>query len=178
MTAVVREEKKEAVADLKGRLDAAALTVIADYRGLTVAKMRQLRLSLRETGCTVQVAKNTFTQIALNQLGISCPKDLLEGPSIVITTDTDPAKTAKVIIEFAKENQNVQVKGGIFERQVVQAGVVTELASLPSREELIARAIGSIKSPLSRLVYTLSGQISSLVYVLNSVKEKKSGGAQ
>lgn len=172
----VKENKALIIDEIREKIGQAEITIFADYRGLNVALLTKFRCKLRENAAEIRVYKNTFSRRALDQLNLSYQTEMLEGPTAVITASKEPTKAAKEVVSFAKDNQSVVVKGGVFENQVLNAEQIQELAKLPSREELIAQAIGSMKSPLTGLVMTISGPVRGLVYVLNSIKEKKSGG--
>lgn len=172
----VKENKALIIDEIRNKIGKSEITIFTDYRGLNVALLTKFRRKLRENSAELQVYKNTFSRRALDQLNLAYETEMLEGPTAVITASQEPTKAAKEVVSFAKDNQNVVVKGGVFENRVLNAEQIQELAKLPSREELIAQVIGSMKSPLTGLVMTLSGPVRGLVYVLNSIKEKKSGG--
>lgn len=173
MEKTIRQEKVAAVEQIKSKVDENLLTVYADYRGLSVAQMNQLRSILRANSADIKVYKNTFSRLALDELNISYKKEILVGPTAVITVKADPTQTAKELVKFADDTKILQIKGGVFNKQCVDAKLVKTLASLPSREELIAKAIGSIKAPLSGLVMTLSNPINGFINCLNSIKDRK-----
>jgi large subunit ribosomal protein L10 len=174
----IRQEKEAAVAEIKEKIERSNLTIFAEYRGLNVAKITDLRRKLRSVNSEAKVCKNTFSRMALNSLNIKYPEEVLVGTTLVITSTGEAADSAKTLVQFAKEHDVVKIKGGIFEQQSIPEYAVKEIATLPSRDELIAKAVGSIKAPLTGLVMSLSSPLRGLVLVLNSINEKKSGGDQ
>ena len=176
MSPVIRPEKVEAISEIKDKVSKASVVVFADYRGLSVLQMTGLRKSLKKEGGQISVVKNTLTVRALQELGISFDEKTFEGPSALIYTEQDAVQLAKAVVKFAGDNDNLKVKGGILQAAVLTGNQVEELAKLPSREELIARAVGAIKAPLTNLVGVVSGPLRGVVYAISSIKDKKSGG--
>lgn len=173
----IRQEKVDAVEEIKSRVSVAPLTLFFDYRGLTVAQVSQLRSEIRKAKGKMGVYKNTLSRIALKELGIETPESYVKGPTAIINSSQDDAtEVAKIVVKFVKDNEVVTLKGGVLEGLAVNETTVNSLASLPSREVLIAQTVGAIKAPLSNLVYALSSPINGLVNVLNSIKDKKTGG--
>lgn len=174
----ITPEKEAAVAALKEKLTKARGAVVADYRGLTVAQDTVLRRKLREAGVEYRVVRNTFTRIAVRELGLEEMLPYLEGPTSLAVSFTDPVAPAKVLSEFAKENKDFTIKAGLVEGKVIDLEGVKALASLPSREVLLAKLLGSMQAPLSGLVNVLQGSIRNLVYVLDGVRRQKEAQAQ
>jgi large subunit ribosomal protein L10 len=174
----VRQEKQKLVNEIKDKIENANITIFVEYRGLNVAKMTDLRRKLRSVDTDAKVCKNTFSRMALSSLNIEYPQEILVGTTLVVTSNGEAADSAKTLVQFAKEHDVVKIKGGVFEKQAVNAAAIKEIASLPSRDELIAKAVGAIKAPITGLVMSLSSPLRGLVLVLNSINEKKSGGDQ
>lgn len=174
----VRSEKEAVVQELVSKFQEASLVIVADYRGLNVAKITNLRQQLKKEDAELKVYKNTLMKLALKELKVEFPVEMFEGPSAVIVTKNDVAKTSKVTVNFSEEFESLKIKGGVLSKVVISDGSVQQLAKLPSREELIAKVIGSIKSPLTGLVGVLSGPMRGLVYVLQSIKDKKQSGGE
>jgi large subunit ribosomal protein L10 len=164
--------KVELVNQIKEDIAAADAIWVVDYRGLTVKQAEDLRGRIREQGATFKVYKNSFTERALADLELPGLGAVLEGPSAFVFVSGDPVASAKVIKGFAKENENLEVKGGLLNREVMTADQIKAIADLPSREELIAKFIGSIRSPLAGLVQVLNGPASKLVRTLDAIAEK------
>jgi len=176
MTSNVRLEKIEAVQGIKQKLSESTVVVFADYRGLSVAALTGFRKELKKDGGSLEVIKNTFAVRALQELGIQFDSETFEGPSAIIYTQSDAVQLAKAVVKFSTENDKLKVKGGILEAASLSENQVQALAKLPSRDELIARAVGSIKAPLTNLVGVLIGPIRGLVYAVSAIKDQKSGG--
>jgi large subunit ribosomal protein L10 len=164
--------KVELVNRIREDLSAADAVWVVDYRGLTVKQAEGLRARVREQGAALKVYKNSFTQRALADLELPSLGEVLEGPSAFVFVSGDPVASAKTLKTFAKENENLKVKGGLLNKEVVTADQIKAIADLPSREELIARLIGSIRSPLTGIVQVLNGPASKLVRTLDAIAEK------
>jgi len=145
---------------------------VVDNRGLTVKKAEELRRKIRGFGSSFKVYKNSLAEIALAEMGYPSINEIVAGPSAFVFVAGDPVASAKVLKAFAKENENLKIKGGILNREVVTADQIRAIADLPSREELIAKLLGTIRSPLTGIVQVLNGPASSLVRVLNAAAEK------
>ena len=147
--------KKEVVATLVERLQGAQAGVLADYRGLTVAQDTELRKQLREAGVEYTIVKNTLTRLAANEVGLSDLDSILHGPTALATSTTDVVAPAKVLVEFAKKNEQLEIKAGFVDGKVIDANEVKVYASIPSKEVLIAKMLGSLQAPIGSLVRTL-----------------------
>ncbi len=168
---ITRAQKEAQVATLVaqfGKLEAAVLT---DYHGLSVEELQDLRAKLREQGMDYQVAKNSLFKRAVEQAGFKI--QTLKGPTGVAFGYDDPVKTAKVVNQFTKDHQALEIIGGIVDREIVDVSVVTRLANMPSREELLGRLVGSLSGPTHNLAVALSGVSRNLVYALRAVQEQK-----
>ena len=159
--ASVLEQKKAAVAELVEKLKAAQAGVIVDYRGLTVEEDTKLRSKLREAGVEYKVVKNTLTRFAIKEIGYDEMDEALNGPSSLAISATDPVAPAKIISDFAKENENLTIKAGFLDGKVISLDEIKTLANTPSREVLIAKIMGSLNSPVSKLVRTLQALIDN-----------------
>lgn len=151
----VLESKKVIVADLVERLKAAQAGVIADYRGLTVAQDTELRAKLREAGVEYTIVKNTLTRFAANEVGLEGLDPVLHGPTALATSSTDVVAPAKVLVEFAKANEQLEIKAGFVDGKVIDANEVKVYASIPSKEVLISKMMGSLQAPIGSLVRAL-----------------------
>lgn len=171
----VTSEKKALVAELAEKLQNTKGAVLTNYRGLNVAQDTNLRRKLREAGVEYRVVKNTMTRIAANEIGIQGMDAYLEGPTAIAISLTDPVAPAKVISDFIKENklQALEIKAGLVEGKVIDAAGVKALASLPSREVLIAQVLAGMQSPIVGFVNVLQGNIRNLVYTLEAVRKQK-----
>lgn len=170
-----REQKEDEVKFLVERLKQARSVVFATYEKLPANKTVELRRLLREKGSGMRAAKKRLLKLALKQNDIDeSVVDRFSGSVAAVFGYEDEAAPANVLVNFAKKNEGISVVGGILEHCFIEAQRVTALALLPSREELLATTVGTIKAPLSGLVNVLSGTMRTMVYVLNAIKEAKS----
>ncbi len=164
------QEMMEAIkADLS---DAQAVWVV-DACGLTVKEVESLRRSIREAGAVMKVYKNTIMRIALKELDMVNMDDILEGPSAFVMCTGDVAAAAKAITEYAKGNENLQVKGGMMDNAFVTAEEIAAIASLPSKEELIAKIAGGISAVARGIAVSINGVPSGLAQAIQQVANQK-----
>lgn len=140
-------EKQQKVSDVTAKLKESSCTVVADYRGLTVAQVTQLRKNLREAGIEFQVLKNTVVRRATAQAEMTDLDAVLTGPT-AIAFGKDVVAPAKVLSDFAKKNDKLQIKGGVVEGRVVDAAQIKALADLPSREGLLSMLLSVLQAPV------------------------------
>ena len=174
----IMSKKQAVVAELKDQLTSAKGVVLTGYKGLTVAQDTALRREFREAGVTYHVVKNTMLRLAAQEAGIEGLADHLEGTTAFAFSAEDAVAPAKVICGFIKKNKLdesgvLTIKVGMVEGQVIDAKEVNALATLPSREELIAKMLGSMNAPISNTVNVLQGVIRNAVYVLDAVRAQK-----
>ena len=167
----VSPAKAAVVAEMKEKLESAQGAVLVGFTGLTVADVTKLR----EGGVEYKVIKNTLTRIAADELGYDGLDSHLEGPTALAYSAEDAVAPAKILKAFIKETKTeaLTVKAGLVDGQVIDAAAVNALADLPSREELIAKLLGSMQAPVSGLVNVLQGNIRNVVYALEAVRAKK-----
>jgi large subunit ribosomal protein L10 len=175
---VVLKEKQAIVDGLKDQLVAAKSVVLTGYKGLTVAQDTELRRELREAGVSYHVVKNTMLRRAAEAAGIEGLDEVLSGTTAFAFSTEDAVAPAKVICDFMKKNKleddgKLFVKIGMVEGKVISVDEVKALAALPSREELIAKLLGSMNAPISNTVNVLQGVIRNAVYVLDAVRAQK-----
>lgn len=150
-----QESKKVIVEEIKSKLDNAQSTVVVDYRGLTVEEVNQLRSQMREANVEYKIYKNTMMNLAVKGTQFEEISKVLEGPSAFAFGYDDAIAPARVLNKFMKETKKMQFKAGIIEGNFYDEDNIKEVATLPSREELIAKLLGSIKSPISNFAYML-----------------------
>ena len=160
-SANVLEQKKQVVAELVETLKSAQAGVLVDYRGITVEQDTKLRTKLREAGVEYKVVKNTLTRFAANEVGFQELDEQLNGPTALAVSTTDAVAPAKVISDFAKEVETLQIKAGFVDGKVISLDEVKQLANTPSREVLIAKIMGSLNAPISKLVRTLQALVDN-----------------
>lgn len=151
----VLESKKAIVAQLTERFQNAQAGVLADYRGLTVEQDTALRVKLREAGVEYTVLKNSLVRFAVNAIGMEELDPVLHGPTAIATSVDDVVAPAKVLVDFAKENEALEIKGGFVDGKVISLDEVKVYAAIPSKEVLISKMLGSLQSPISKLARTL-----------------------
>lgn len=166
-------QKEELVGQIKERLNNAGAVIIADYRGLTVKEMRELRNALREVGCELKVYKNSLAEIAIRELALPNLDVYLAGPTAIVFAGEDPVAPAKALTAFAKTHKALEVKGGLVQSQVVNADGIKAIAALPSREELIARLLRTMLSPLTGFARVLNGPVEAFARTVSAVAEQK-----
>jgi len=175
--AISRERKKELVQQYVERLSQSQGVILADYRGLRVAEMEQLRRAARESGGALQVVKNRLLKLALAEMGLSLPDEWLQGPTLVaFCTDEMPA-TAKAMVDFAKDVPALVIKGGLLEGSLLSSEQIKDLANLPSREMLLAQVLGTINAPASQVAGVVANGIRQVLNLLQAYVDKLEGGA-
>ena len=174
MKEAILQQKQGIVEDIKTKFETCKSSVLIDYRGLTVEEVTNLRNKFREAGVEYSVLKNTMIRRAVDALGMEGLEPVLEGPTAVAFGMEDAVAPAKIISDFIKETEKTEIKAGVLEGKVVDVAAVKALASLPSREVLLAKVLGSMNAPITGFVTALSGNIRNLLYVLNAIGEKKS----
>ncbi|MDI9515061.1 MAG: 50S ribosomal protein L10 [Bacillota bacterium] len=152
----ILQKKKAEVEKLNSKLTNAQAFVLADYRGLTVEQDTKMRKAMREAGVDYRVYKNSIIRFAVKDTNLSELSDQLEGPTAIAISDTDPIAPSKLIAQFAKEYNKLEIKAGMVEGKILDIDGVKELAQTPSREELLARLIGSLQSSLYGLAAALN----------------------
>lgn len=157
-----RELKEAKIAEIKEKLEKSQSVILSTYQGLTVEEDTELRKSLREAGVEYKVYKNTLVILAAKELGLEGVVEYLEGPVSIAFGYEDATAPARILNDFAKNHKKLELKAGIVEGVIFDSEKVAKLASIPSKEVLIAKLLGSIKAPLS-----------NLAYLLNAIKEKK-----
>lgn len=168
-----RTEKQSAVKSFAEKLKGAKSFVLADYCGLTVGQMTDLRRKLAASKSSLRVIKNRLFKIALKELSIEGLDEHLKGPVAFAYSDADPVMPAKVLSAFAKGNEKLKIKVGFMDSKVLNLKMLGELASLPTREVLLSRVLGSINAPARNLACVLAAVPRQLVTVINAIKEKK-----
>ena len=169
--AKTRVQKEELLARLDKEF-AENKAVFVDYKGLSVSDIETLRNRLNEKGVSFSVVKNSLVKIALKNNKIEVEREVLSKP-IAIAFGSDEVTPSKEIATYAKENDKVEILGGVIENKFVPESTIKALSMLPSKEELYAKVVGSIASPLSGLVNVMAGNIRGLVNVLGQYRDSK-----
>jgi large subunit ribosomal protein L10 len=166
------EGKKEVVADFSARLAKAQTIVLAEYRGLPVEKITQLRARARASGVYLRVLKNTLARRAVQGTPFEKLSDQMVGP-LAYGLSEDPVAAAKVLHAYAKENDRLVIKAGALPNQVMSAKDIGNLATLPGREELLAKLMGTMQAPVAKFVQTLNEVPGKFVRTLAAIRDLK-----
>ena len=160
------QEKVESVEDLKRRLSGVKTVLLAEYRGLTVQQLSDLRKQLRSVSAEYKVVKNRLAKLALSD-NLAAVKSLLKGPTGMIISKDDPVAVAKALHTFARTNQALVIKAGYVEGQMLEPAGLKALADLPSKDAIRAQIVGALQGPMAQLVGLLQAPQRELVYVLS-----------
>lgn len=174
--AISRVAKEQAVDKLTDELGRIKLAVMTDYRGLTVREVEELRQNLRDAGISYRVAKNTLLRLATknNPALAGIDPNTFNGPMALAMGFDDEVAPARVIFQYAKKHDALEIVGAITgDGTVLGAAEVKALATMPTREQLIAQVVGTIAAPLTGFVTVMSGNLKSIVYLLNALQESK-----
>lgn len=167
-----KTQKQEVVKDLTDKFKKTKAVVFADYTGMSVARLTELRRKLRTKDNELKVAKKTLIDLAVKNAGITnLDARKMTGQMAVIMGYGDEVAPAKTIFEFDKKGEQIKILGGILENNFIDAQGVLSLAKLPSKQELLAKAVGSIAAPLTGMVNVLQGNLRGLVQVLSQIKK-------
>jgi len=166
------EEKKAAVAEISAKVADSQAIVVAEYRGLEVGDMTALRAKARASGVYLRVLKNTLARRAVSDTAFAGLADHMVGP-LAYGMSSDPVAVAKVMNEFAKSNERFGVKAGAMANVVMSAKDVATLASMPSRDELLAKLLGTMQAPIAQFVRTLNEVPTKFVRGLAAVRDKQ-----
>lgn len=166
------EEKKAVVAEVSAQVAEAQSIILAEYRGLEVGDLTRLRAQARKSGVYLRVLKNTLVRRAIDGTPFSGLSDEMVGP-LMFGISTDPVAAAKVLNDFAKSNDKLVIKAGAMPNQVMDAKGVQALATMPSRDELLSKLLGTMQAPIAKFVRTLNEVPTSFVRGLAAVRDQK-----
>lgn len=169
-----KDQKKQILDLIIDKLGKSKAAVFVGFNGLSVNDSEKLRNLCRENDLEYLVAKKTLLNIVLDKLDLKTDdKEIFSNEVAIIFSYGDEITGAKIVSKFAKDNEAVIIKGGIFENKIVNLSMIKKISSIPGRQELYAKLVGSLNSPVSGFVNVLSGNLRGFVQVLNSIKEKK-----
>ncbi|MEJ2282470.1 MAG: 50S ribosomal protein L10 [Desulfobacterales bacterium] len=166
-------EKQQIADELRDRFSKSAIIVVTDYKGLDVAAMNDLRRKLRAEEIEYQVVKNTLLVRASENNDVALIKDHFKGPSAVALSYDDPVAQAKVLSQFAKDNDKLEIKVGVMNGQVLDVKAIMALAKLPSREVLLGQLLAALNAVPEKFVRTIAEVPRSLVNVLAAIRDQK-----
>jgi large subunit ribosomal protein L10 len=167
------EQKKAIVAEVTEVAKDALSAVIADYRGLTVAELNDLRVKARDSGVYLRVVRNTLAKRALENTEFSCLHESLTGPLIFAFSREEPSAAARLMRDFVKDHEILEVKALAIGGQMLAASELQAVAKLPKRDEAIASLMAVMQAPITKFVRTLNEPHAKLVRVLAAVRDKK-----
>lgn len=166
--------KEQLVEEIKQKIQNSSSVVIVGYQGMTAEQDTALRAELRKSGVEYKVLKNRLVRIALNELGYTEFDSVLEGPNAVaFSPASDPVAAAKILCETASKNKMLVLKAGIVDGVAIDVNGVKELASLPSKEVLVAKVLGMLQAPITGFVRVLNGTIGGLAIALKAIADKQ-----
>ena len=168
-----KEFKQQKIEYYKKQFENAKVAVVADYRGLSVEEITELRRGLQAQEADLTVTKNTLCKVAAKDSSFEVIGELMQGPTAIAFGYGDEVTAAKVLAKFIKENKKGEILGAVLEGKVLSADEAKQLASMPSKEELYAKILGSINSPASGIVYSVNGVMSALVRAIDAVAKQK-----
>lgn len=170
--ALNREAKAAVISEVQSQVEGAGVIVVAQYRGLDVEKVTALRKQARADGVYLRVLKNTLVVRAISETPFACLKEQLVGP-LIYGISKDPVAPAKLLQTFAKTNEQLVIQGGAMPNQALSAAQVKALASMPSREELLAKLLGTMQAPVATMVRMLNELPSKFVRTLAAVRDQQ-----
>lgn len=169
------EEKKAIVADVAARAVSAQSAIAAEYSGLTVEQLTKLRNSARQAGVYLRVVKNTLARRAVADTEFACIQDSLTGPLILALSTEEPGAAARVMTDFAKDNDKLVIKVVALPGRLLQPADAKRLASLPTRNEAISQLMAVMKAPIGKFVRTLAEPANKLARTVAAVRDQKQG---
>ena len=171
-----REEKAQAISELEAAIGKATNAFLIDFKGITVPQVTELRKQVRETSSGYVVVKNTLALIAVKDSPLKTLEKQFSGMTAVAFNRTDAVALAKALTKFAKDVPTVQFKGAMLNGQIVPATQIQNIASLPSREELVSKLLYLLQSPIRGLAIVLNANIRNIAVVIDQIAKQKGGG--
>ena len=170
------DEKKAVVAEVSEKLSGAQAAMLAEYRGLSVAQMTTLRRKAYDSQVYLRVVKNTLARRAVEGTSFECLKDQMSGP-LAFAVSADPVAVAKILSEFAKDNEALKIKAGAMSGKLMSLDQIQALAVLPGREQLLAQLLATMQAPVQKFVQTLNEVPAKFVRALAAVRDAKANAA-
>jgi large subunit ribosomal protein L10 len=172
----VKTEKVVSVTELHDKFARAVSAVLADFRGLTVQELTDLRQQLREASLELAVVKNTLARRAVQETAFEKLSPYLRGPTSITFSYRDMVAPARALSAYVKKQPKLAVRAGLFEGELIPAEKISEIADLPPRDVLLAQALAAMQGPLAGLVWTLQGLLSTFIGTLQAIHDKKAQG--
>jgi len=167
------EQKQAIVAELSELAGKSISAVAADYRGLTVSEMTELRSVAREKGVVLRVYRNTLARRALKETSFACLEDAFVGPIVLLFSQEEPGAAARLLRDFIKKHENMEVRALAVDGQKLGSDQLEAVASLPSRDEAIALLMSVMQAPVTKLVRTLNEPVAQAVRVFGAIRDQK-----
>jgi len=169
--ALTKAQKQKIIEDLKEKIAKQRAMIFVDFTGLKVKDLSNLRKKLKAADNELKIAKKTLLLLALKEKKLEMAAEELKGEIAIVFGYKDELSPAKIVYQFSQENPNLKILGGFLENKFREAEEIIALAQLPSREELLAKLVGSISAPISNFVNVLQGNIKGLIYALTAIKK-------
>lgn len=170
-----RQQKIETVTTLTDKLSRAKSVIFADYKGLTMSTLSEMRKQIREQGAEFGITKNNLLRIALKDSQLPISDELLNGPTATLFSFEDEISPIKVLTKTLKDSQIGKIKGGLFNGELMDEYMINKLAALPSKDELRAKTVGVLVAPLHGIVGVLNANLRNLVYALDQIRISRGG---
>ncbi len=172
-----REEKAQELADLRDKMARAQAMVLTSYQGLNVAEISDLRRRLREARVEFKVVKNTLARLVANELGLAELDPHLTGPTAIAFGLDDPVAPAKGIAEYVRDQKKLEIKVGVLNGKVIGVATVQALAELPPKNELLAKVLGAVQSPLVGLASVLNAPLRGFITAVAALRDQRQASA-
>lgn len=166
-------QKKELVEKVAKRLADAEISILVDYKGLDVQAVTDVRAKLREAGVEMEVVKNTLLNLASKGTDSELMADFYKGPNAIVTSATDPVAPAKILVDFAKDNEKLEIKAAALSGKLLSPEDIKQLAKMPSKEELLAQLVYTLNAVPTSFVNVLAGVPRAFVNVLSAIKDQQ-----
>ncbi len=174
---LTRADKEKLIAEYQGGLAQAQHAFLLGFKGIKVPQVTELRNKVRATGGEYLVVKNNLALRAIDSTALAALEDHFVGPTAVVYSTADPVALAKALTDYAKDVPAIEFKAGMVEGRAIAAGQIKDIAQLPSREQLIAKLLYLLQSPVTRFARVLAAVPQSLVVVLDQVRQQKEEGS-
>jgi large subunit ribosomal protein L10 len=172
-----RAQKTDQIAELKDKFERATSVIVADYRGIDVPSVNELRSKLREGEYEYRVAKNTLLRLACEGTSIEALREQFQGPTAIAISFGDPAGLAKTLVDYAKDHEAFEIRGGVVDGKTLDTAEVGKLATLPSLEQLRGKLVGLIQAPATKIAGVLQAPAGQLARVVAARRDSLEGGA-
>ena len=167
------EQKKAVVTELTAIANRSVSAIAADYRGLTVSEMTELRNNARKAGVNMRVYRNTLARRAVKETSFACLHEVLVGPIVLFFSQDEPGTAAKLLRAFMKEHETLEVRGLVLEGSLLSPDKLKAVASLPSRQEALTQLVCVLQAPITKFVRTLNEPVAQIARVMGAIRDKK-----